>query len=452
VAELLAERVRRLMPRARQELAELVAFRSVADASQFPQSECERAVEWLVGELRELGLQDVQPHATPDGSKAVVARRPPKDGAPTVLLYAHYDVQPPLGEEEWVTPVWELTERDGRWYGRGTADCKGNIVAHLLALRVLDDDAPVGVKVVLEGSEEQGTGGLERLARAQPDLLRADAIVIADAGGPESGIPAFTASLRGAVIVRVSVDTMAAGVHAGMFGGAAPDALAALITMLSSLCDEHGNTTIAGLESGGRWAGAAYPADRFRADAGVLDGVDLAGDGEVADLIWARPSVTVLGLDVPPVVGSAVEIQHHARARVSLRIPPGTSAREGHDALVAHLRRRAPWNARVELELEAVGEPFRARAAGPAYEAMAEAMRRVYGTEPVTLGQGGSIPLCTVLQDLYGDAEIMLVGVEEPRCRIHAPNESVDPAEIERLALVEALMLESYGAGGGARS
>jgi acetylornithine deacetylase/succinyl-diaminopimelate desuccinylase-like protein len=232
--------------------------------------------------------------------------------------------------------------------------------------------------------------------------------------------------------------------HSGMFGGAAPDALAALIHMLSTLRDEQGNTTVRGLDATQVWPGADYPPSQFRVDAGLIDGVGLLGDGRVADMVWARPAVTVLGIDCPPVVGSSAAIQPHARARINLRVPPGMNAKQAQDALIEHLEAVAPWNARVTVEREADGEPFRGSTSGPAYDTLTQAMRQVYGRPALVEGQGGSIPLCNVFQGTFPDAEIMLLGVEEPRCLIHAPNESVDPSEIEHMALVEAMFLRDY--------
>ena len=444
----LRERVRELMPRAKSDLAEMVAFRSVHDPKQFPPEECDGIVEWLLGAFGELGFDDVAAHVTSDGSKAVTGQIPGPEGAPTVLLYFHHDVQPPLGEDEWDSPVWELTERDGRWYGRGAADCKGNIAVHLTALRALAGDLGVTVKIVGEGSEEQGTGGLEHFVVENPELLRADAILIADSGNFAVGKPSLTTTLRGIANVDVTVETMGSAMHSGMFGGAAPDALAALIHMLASLRDEDGNTTIAGLDADQKWPGVQYPPEQFRSDATVLDGVDLAGSGTVSDMVWARPAVTVLGIDCPPVVGSSAAVQPAARARLNLRIPPGIDPDDAYRAIAAHLEAAAPWQARVTVEKEALGAPFRARTDGPAYAAMSRAMKEAYGRAPTTQGQGGSIPLCNTLERTYPDAEIIMMGVEEPKCLIHAPNESVDPAEIERQALAEALFLRSYGQAG----
>jgi acetylornithine deacetylase/succinyl-diaminopimelate desuccinylase-like protein len=446
----LRDAVKAQMPRVREELAELVAFRSVADPKQYPPEECEKAAEWVRDAFAEAGLEEMALSRTPDGSMAVHGHAPAPGGAPTVLLYCHYDVQPPLGEDAWKSPIFELTERDGRWFGRGAADCKGNVVMHLAALRALkqvDGGFPAGVKLICEGSEEQGTGGLEAFVPQNVELLSADAILVCDTGNFAVGVPTLTTTLRGMTSVDVTVRGLASAMHSGMFGGPAPDPVAGLIAMLASMRDERGDTTIDGVASSGHWDGVEYPADQFRADAQVLDGVDLIGSGSVADMLWARPAVTVLGIDVPPVTGSAAAIQASAAARVSLRVPPGQSAQAAQDALVAHLQKRVPWDLQCEIERVAVGEPFVGSLKGPAFDALKGAMETAYGREMTTEGQGGSIPLCNVFAETYPDAEIFLMGVEEPKCLIHAPNESVDPSEIEHLALAEALFLQGYAAG-----
>ncbi|MFG2338711.1 dipeptidase [Streptomyces yangpuensis] len=440
----LAERIDALMPRAKADLAELVAIPSVADPRQFPPEECMRAARWVADAFTAAGLHDVRLEETPDGSHAVLGHRPGPEGSPTVLLYCHYDVQPPLDEAAWSSPPFTLTERDGRWYGRGTADCKGNIVMHLTALRALGDALPVGLKFVAEGSEEQGTGGLEQYVSAHPDDIRADTLLICDTGNAAVGRPTATTSLRGLANVVVTVSTLRGDLHSGMFGGPAPDALAALIRMLDTLRDAAGGTAIDGLECTGAWTGVPYEEEQFRADAAVLDGVRLTGSGSVADRLWARPAVTVLGIDCAPVVGSAAAVPASARARVSLRVPPGTDPGAALAALTAHLKAAAPWGARVSVETEGTGSPFLAATDGPAYRTLGEAMAQVYGRPMEFLGQGGSIPLCTVLAEACPDAEIVLMGVEEPRCLIHAPDESVDPSEIRNMALVEALFLLGY--------
>src|SRR4051794_21931003 len=435
------------MPRVRSELAELVSIRSVADARQFPPEECARAANWVVDAFREEGFTDIGLHETADGSNAVVGSRPgPGPQAPTVLLYAHYDVQPPLDDDAWRTPPFELTEVDGRWFGRGSADCKGNILMHLTALRALGDDVPVNLKLVVEGSEEQGTGGLEDFVPKHADLLSADAILVCDTGNAAVGEPAVTVSLRGMVNVVVHVEALPGELHSGMFGGPAPDALAALVSILASLRDESGETTVRGLRHDQTWSGAPYPIEQFRSDAGMGGGEALLGSGSVSDMLWARPALTILGIDCPPVVGSTAAIVPRASARLNLRIPPGTDPDVAEKALRDHLVAAAPWGVHVDVETEATGSPFSAQTDGPAYRAIAWAMEEAFGSPMVSLGQGGSIPLCNVFAETYPGAELILMGVEEPQALIHAPNESVDPNEIKGMALTEALFLERYAA------
>ncbi|MBN6040580.1 dipeptidase [Amycolatopsis sp. 195334CR] len=444
-----------LMSLARLDLADLVAIQSVADPVRYPPRECLRAAQWVRDAFAGAGFDDARLVETADGSQAVLGSRLCGDpAAPTVLLYTHYDVQPPVDESAWHTPPFVLTEVDGRWHGRGAADCKGNIIATLTALRALGDDLPVHLKVVVEGSEEQGTGGLEDFVTDYPDLLRADAILVCDTGNAAVGKPAVTVSLRGMVNVVLTVEALDSAVHSGMYGGPAPDALAALVAVLATLRDAAGNTTIAGLPAGQTWHGEPYPAEEFRTDAGVLPDVSLLGDGTVADQLWARPAVTVLGIDCPPVRGSAAAITPRAAARLNLRVPPGTALRAAEVALIDHLHTAAPWGTKVTVRTEASGAPFATTVDGPAHRAMAGAMAEAYGVAPTTLGQGGSIPLCTVLAETYPEAEIILMGVEDPRSLIHAPNESVDPGEIAAVALAEALFLRAYATAvrGGSRS
>ncbi|MEU1091025.1 dipeptidase [Streptomyces sp. NPDC005576] len=445
----ISETVASLMPRAKAELSELVAFQSVADPAQFPKSECEAAAGWVADALTAEGFQDVALLDTPDGTQSVYGYLPGPAGTPTVLLYAHYDVQPPLDESAWLSPPFELTERNGRWFGRGAADCKGGLIMHLLALRALkaNGGVPVGVKVIAEGSEEQGTGGLERYAEEHPELLVADAIVIGDTGNFRVGLPTVTATLRGMTMLRVTLRTLEGNLHSGQFGGAAPDALAAMIQLLASLRAEDGTTTVDGLTGDASWDGLQYPEEDFRKDAKVLDGVELIGAGTVADRIWARPAVTVIGIDCPPVVGATPSVQASARAQVSLRVPPGQDAAGATKLLTAHLESHAPWGARVTVEQVGQGQPFRADVTSPAYTSMAAAMRIAYpGEEMQTAGMGGSIPLCNTLAQLYPESEILLIGLSEPEAQIHAVNESVSPDELERLAVTEALFLQNYAA------
>jgi acetylornithine deacetylase/succinyl-diaminopimelate desuccinylase-like protein len=320
---------------------------------------------------------------------------------------------------------------------------------HLTALRALKQAGgglPCGIKLICEGSEEQGTGGLEAFVPDNVELLRADTILVVDTGNFAVGVPTLTTTLRGMTSIDITLEALASPMHSGMFGGPAPDPVVGLIQLLATLHDEHGNTTIDGIDNAQTWTGVEYPPEQFRADANVLPGAELMGDGTVSDMLWARPSATVLGIDVPPVIGSSAAIQASAAARISLRIPNGIRGLDAQDAMIAHLKQRVPWGLTCRIERVAVGDPFAGSLSGPGFSAMKAAMEEAYGHEQTTEGQGGSIPLCNVFAETYPDAEIMLLGVEEPKCLIHAPNESVDPSEIENLALSEALFLRRYAA------
>ncbi len=439
----LADRVGALMDLARSDLAELVGFASVHGDETRTEAN-RRSADWVAAQFTALGFA-CEVIETCDGSHAVVGHRPGRAGSRTVALYSHHDVQPEGDESLWRTPPFTLTEHDGRWYGRGAADCKGNVVAHLTALRALDDAPTCHLRIIIEGSEEAGGEGLDELVRTRPELFDADLILIGDTGNVEAGVPTLTTSLRGVVNVRVQVRALANAVHSGQFGGPAPDAMAALIALLSTLRDADGNTVIDGLPSDQQWTGADYPVERFRSDAGVLPGVDVLGSGSPADLAWARPAVTVIGIDAPHVDDCAAAIIPSAGALLNLRIPPGLEPQQAYDALVAHLRGRVPWHCELEISADAFGAPFAPATDGPGYAALTAAMTAAYdGADVVHSGQGGSIPLCTVLAAAVPHAEIALLGVEEPQGAIHAPNESVDPAELRRTALTEAILLSDY--------
>jgi acetylornithine deacetylase/succinyl-diaminopimelate desuccinylase-like protein len=432
------------MPDAERDLRALVAVPSVADPQLYDPEHCLRAASLTARAFRAAGVPDTALVEVGDAAPSVIGHRPPPPGAPTVLLYAHYDVQPPGDLDAWRSPPFDLTGVSGRWYGRGAADCKGNLVAHLTALRALGDRLPVGVTVLVEGAEEQSSQGLARYLAAHRDDLDADAMIIADSGGAAEGVPALTVALRGIVTVVVDVRTMRDAVHSGMFGGPAPDALAALIRVLDSLHDERGDTAVHGLAPPADWTGAAYPEAAFREDAAVADGVELMGTGSVAERLWSRPAATVLGIDCPPVAGAPMAVAGHARARVSLRVPPGVAPGDAASALTAHLRAAAPWHAQVDVTLEGLAAPVTTRADGPAHAAVSAAMRDAYGRPPQLRGDGGSVPVCAALAEIFPDSELVLLGVEEPRCRVHAPNESVAPAEIAAIALTEARFLQTY--------
>jgi acetylornithine deacetylase/succinyl-diaminopimelate desuccinylase-like protein len=375
------------------------------------------------------------------GQPAVIGRRPAPTGAPTVLLYAHHDVQPIGDAAAWLSEPFEPVERDGRLFGRGAADDKAGVLAHIAALRALGDDLPVGLIIFVEGEEEFGSDSLEAILREHREELLADVIVIADSGNWDIGQPALTTSLRGLVNCFVEVRVLDHAVHSGAFGGPVPDALTALCRLVASLHDETGDVAVPGLVRT-EASSLDYPVDRFRTESGILDGVELIGRGPIVDRLWTKPSISVLGIDAPPTTGAPNALVPVAKAKLSLRIAPGDDPKTAFLALQAHLERHVPWGARITLTLEADGSPCVINAVGPAYDAVREAFAAAWdGVAPVDIGMGGSIPFIATFQEMFPAAAILVTGVEDPDARAHGPNESLHLAEFERICLAEALLL-----------
>ena len=427
------------MPAVRADLENLVRIPGIAFEG-FDHSHVERSAAAVATLLRDAGLPDVQ-IVRAGGQPAIIGRRPAPEGAPTVLLYAHHDVQPVGDPDAWVTEPFEPTERNGRLYGRGAADDKAGIMAHVAALRAFGDDLPVGVVLFIEGEEEFGSDSLDELLRIHRDALTADVIVIADSGNWDIGQPALTTSLRGIVNTFVEVRTLDHAVHSGMFGGAVPDGLTTLCRLLATMHDDAGDVAVEGLVGRGG-STLDYPEDRFREEAGLLDGVSLMGTGSIVDRVWTRPAISVIGLDAPRTNEAPNALVPTARAKVSVRIAPGDDPKKAFIALETHLRRHAPFGAQVTLTLEHDGQPCVIDSTGPAYAAARSAFGAAWdGVEPVDIGVGGSIPFIATFQELFPNAAILVTGVEDPDSRAHGPNESLHLAEFERVCLGETLLL-----------
>jgi cysteinylglycine-S-conjugate dipeptidase len=429
------------MPGVLEDLKALVRIPGIA-FDGFDHSVVERSAEAVAQLLRAAGLPDVR-IVRAQGQPAVIGRRPAPPGAPTVLLYAHHDVQPVGDETQWHTAPFEPTERDGRLFGRGCADDKAGVMAHVAALRVYGDELPVGVVVFVEGEEEFGSDSLEPLLREYREELAADVIVIADSGNWDIGVPALTTSLRGLVNLFVDVEVLDHAVHSGAFGGAVPDALTALVRLLASLHDDAGDVAVAGLVSGTA-AELDYPLDRFRAESGLLPGTQLIGTGRIVERLWVKPAIDILGIDAPRTSEAPNALVPRARAKVGVRLAPGEDPKKAFEAVRAHLEAHAPWGARVTATLESDGAPCVIDATGPAYDAVRAAFRSAWdGVEPVDLGMGGSIPFIATFQELFPSAAILVTGVEDPDSRAHGPNESLHLGEYARACLAEVLLLRN---------
>ncbi|MGI8612945.1 MAG: dipeptidase [Nocardioidaceae bacterium] len=432
--------VQSVLPRVRAELERLVAIESVS-ADPVRAEQVQRSADAVARLLADVGFADVQVVAE-GGRPAVIARHPAPDGAPTVLLYAHHDVQPEGDRETWDTEPFVATERGERLYGRGAADDKAGIAAHVAAFLAHDAAPPVGVTVFVEGEEEDGSESLPAILEHHKDALAADVIVIADSTNWDIGVPALTTTLRGIADCVVEVRTLHHAVHSGMWGGVAPDALTCLARLLSTLHDEAGDVAVEGLCAGPA-SDLDYPEDRLRKESSLLDGVQLIGTGSAVARLWAKPAIAVLAIDAPQVAGASNTLVPVARAKVSLRVAPGDDATAACDSLCAHLRRNAPWGAEVTVTAGDLGEPFAVDAVGPAYDAARSAFRDAWdGVEPVDIGVGGSIPFIAQFAEAFPDAAILVTGVEDPDTRAHGANEGLHLAEFARVCLAETLLLD----------
>ena len=442
----LRSRAAGLMPELLGDLERLVAIPSVAFPGYPPEPVHQMADEAL-RLFRAAGFANAELQEVPAGFPPVYGEIPGPEGSPTVVLYAHYDVQPAPVEQGWTSDPWTATAKDdGRIYGRGVADDKGGLVVHLGTLRLFDGKPPCTVKLILEGMEETDSN-LEAFVQANPERFDGDLFIVCDMGNLRVGEPTLTTTLRGEGVCVVTLRTLAHPLHSGEFGGPAPDAMMALAWLLSTLHDEEGNIAVDGVSSFA-WDGADLSAEDFRASAALPAGVRLTGSGPVGVRLWSRPSVSAIGIDMTSIAGSSNVLIPEARAKLSMRIVPGSDPQRELDALVRHLESRAPWGAQVQVERVDAAPGFRCPTDGPGYAAARRALEEAYEKPPGEAGSGGSIPLLQTLQQATPNAEFILWGPEDlAAARIHASDESVDPSEIERMILAQALLLQHLAEG-----
>jgi len=445
-AEELRAAVAEGMPRTIEDLSRLVEIPSIAFPGYDP-APVRAAADATAGTLEAAGFQRVRLIELPDGvdHPAVYGQIPGPTGAPTVLLYAHHDVQPEGPPEEWSSPPFEPRIRDGRLFGRGSADDKCGIAMHAAATRAWGGRPPVTVKVIVEGEEEASTAHLPFLIEGHRDLLACDVVGVADGGNWRTGVPALDTSMRGVVDCRVTVRVLDLAVHSGVYGGPIPDALSALARILASLHDDRGDVAIEGLTRS-PWDGVEVTEHDLRERAPLRPGVRLIGSGPIAERVWSGPAVSVLGIDAPRVREASNQLVPVATAKVSLRIAPGEDPARARDLLARHLVERAPWGVEVHVDRGEAGAGMRIRNDGPAFAAMLRAMERAYGRPPVQSGSGGSIPLIPVLSRAFPEAEILVYGVSDEKSQYHSIDESVDLGDLERAVLAEALLFAELAA------
>lgn len=430
-----------MMPRVREAHARLVRIPSLSAAGHDPAPVRQSAA--LTAELlRGIGAEARTLEAK-GGHPAVVGRIAGPAGSRTVLLYAHHDVQPPGPDSRWSSPPFEPVERDGRVFGRGTSDDKAGIAAHLAAVLAHGGKPPCTVLFFIEGEEESGSKHLRGLLEGERERLRCDAVVIADSGNWRIGQPALTTTLRGVVDCVAEVTVLDHAVHSGGYGGIFPDAVTCLARILATLHDDQGRVAVRGIA-----ARDADPLDltedELRAWTGARPGLRTIGEGSFTSRMWTRPAISVIGVDAPSVHDSSNQLVPAARARVSMRIPPGQPAKAALDALCAHLREAAPWGAEVKVTPGSAGEPFVASTKGPAYDAMHAALADAWGRKALDIGIGGSIPFLADFAELFPEAELLVTGVGDPSSNAHSEDESLHLADFENVCVAEARFLELF--------
>lgn len=380
------------------------------------------------------------------GQPAVLATRAAKNGRPTVLLYAHHDVQPQGDDANWDTPPFEPTVRGDRLYGRGAADDKAGVMAHVASVRALVDglgeDFDLGLAVFIEGEEEFGSRSFANFLEQNKEALAADVIIVADSDNVDTETPALTVSLRGNVTFRLTVSTLAHASHSGMYGGAAPDAMLAMVRLLATLHDENGSVAVDGLtERDDATEPPALSEEQFREEAALLDGVTPIGTGPILARMWSKPTITVTGIDAPSVANASNTLLPSVAVRISARIAPGQRATDAYAALERHLRANAPFGAHIAIDDVDTGDPFLVDTTGWAATEAKRAMTDAWGKQAVETGIGGSIPFIADLVREFPEAQILVTGVEDPDTRAHSPNESLHLGVFKRAILAEALLL-----------
>lgn len=377
------------------------------------------------------------------GQPAVLGRKQAArnaETAPTVLLYAHHDVQP-VDESRWSHPPFELTRKGDRLFGRGSADDGAGIVVHLGAVGALGDTLPVNIVLFIEGEEEIGSPTFTAFLEEHRDELEADVIIVADSNNWKTEIPALTASLRGVVSVDVNVKVLDHGVHSGMFGGPILDAVVLASRLITTLHDSEGSVAVKGLGGTDR-ADVHWEEDDFRRDASVVDGYRLAGTGDLASRVWTQPAISIIGMDARPVKDASNTIAPECSFRVSLRTVPGVSPAKSRDALIKHLEENAPFGVHVDVVPVESGPGYIADLDTPSATALQSALEQSWGVAPVAIGVGGSIPFVSDFQRQFPNAQVLVTGVEDPRANAHSEDESASALTIRNAALAEAIFLQ----------
>ncbi|GGH57564.1 dipeptidase [Rothia aerolata] len=436
-------------------LKELVAIPSIAWES-FDLTQVQRSAEKVSELAQEVGFDSVEiltaryGEEGKEGMPAVVARKEAAPGYPTVLLYAHHDVQPVGDRSLWNTEPFEATRVGDRLFGRGAADDKAGVLAHLAAFsavkETLGDDFKVGVTLFIEGEEEAGSPSFADFLYTYQNKLASDVIVVADSSNWKAGVPALTTSLRGVASGVIKLTSGDHAVHSGMFGGPMLDANTLMVHLLASLHKPNGSVAVEGLEVASK-PEVEYEEADFRADSGILDSVELAGEDSITSRLWAQPAISIIGMDITPVAEASNTINVTSTAKISVRLAPGQDPAQAHRLIEEHLKKNAPLGAQVQYRADDSGQPFQANTEEPSVGLALAAMQESWQVEPVKSGMGGSIPFIADLKEVFPSADILITGIEDPDTRAHSANESLYLPDFEKAILAESLILSELSAG-----
>ncbi len=416
-------------------LAALSEWLKIPSISTQPEhaADCRKAAAWIGARLQRLGFR-VETIET-GGHPILWGVGPEVPGAPTVLCYGHYDVQPPDPVGEWVSPPFEPTVRDGNLYARGTADDKGQVftvVAALEGLKATRGSLPVNIRYLIEGEEEVGSPGLTELLTREPERTQAQAVLVTDVNIVAKGRPSVDAALRGMVHAEIHVRTLKADLHSGIYGGAAPNAIETLWHLLERLKGEDGRIRIPGFYARVKrptaaelkaWRALPVKEKGFKEEAGTRG---LVGEKRFTFLerVWSRPTFEVHGI-VGGYTGPGTKtvIPAEATAKISLRLVPDQRGKEAGAQLVKAVKQLAPKYADVKVTVFSTVDPAQTKLDSRAYAVLDRAFREVWGRGIAPIRSGGSIPIVPLLQQ-RSDA-VLLAGIGLPDDRLHAPNEKL---------------------------
>ncbi len=452
--ETLPARIHEMFPRYVELLKALIRIPSIS-FDHFDQNEIYRSAQAVKALFESYGFTNAQLLTPESGRSSVFAELKTHPKNPTILLYAHHDVQPTMREALWESAPFAPEIRNGRLYGRGAADDKSGIILHIAAvsqaLAVCGDRMP-NIKFIIEGEEECGSSGFGELLEKHRELLRADAVIIADLSNFATGTPSITTSLRGMSAVSVIVKSVKAPLHSGSWSGPIPDPVQALCKMIAPLTDAEGNILVEHFNDGiaepteeerASYHALRYTEETFRKESGMLPGTKLLGGKDsILETLWRKPSIVVTAFEAGSRTQAGNVLQDSAYARIGIRLAPGMQTERATRLLEEHLKKNCPDGLSLSLIPEDGANPFTTDISHPYYAMMKDAMTKAYGKEAKYIGCGASIPGAQLFRDTLGDIPILMTGLEDPECNAHGENESLVLQDFERGIVAEALFFE----------